>query len=38
MGVCESVSEIALLKAKTFKAFSFHFTVFWGMGQILGKK
>ena len=29
---------IALLKAKMFKAFSFHFTVYLGMGQILGKK
>ena len=36
MGVCECMCGIALLKAKMFKAFSFHFTVYLGYGSNSG--
>ena len=38
MGVCVCMCAIALLKAKMFKAFSFHFTVYLGYGSNFGKK
>ena len=36
MGVGVSMCGIALLKVKTFKAFSFHFTVYLGYGSNSG--